>query len=72
MSVEARTQLRTAPIVVPTVHSDLVRRQIRLSYWLLLPSLLVVALVALVLVWVVRTEVDVAVETEDEDELVVR
>ena len=48
MSVEARTQLRTAPIVVPTVHSDLVRRQIRLSYWLLLPSLLVVGLVALV------------------------
>ena len=48
MSVEARTQIRTAPVVMPTVHSDLVRRQRRLAWWLLLPSLLVVTLVALV------------------------
>jgi trehalose/maltose transport system permease protein len=32
----------------PAVRSDLVRRQTRLAWWLLLPSLLVVALVALV------------------------
>jgi trehalose/maltose transport system permease protein len=48
MSVEARTQIQRAPIALPTVHSDLVRRQMRLAWWLLLPSLLVVALVALV------------------------
>jgi trehalose/maltose transport system permease protein len=48
MSVEARTQARAAPVAAPTVRSDLVRRQTRLAWWLLLPSLLVVALVALV------------------------
>jgi trehalose/maltose transport system permease protein len=48
MSVEARTQARAAPVTAPAVHSDLVRRQTRLAWWLLLPSLLVVALVALV------------------------
>ena len=48
MSVEARTQPRATPVAVPAVHSDLVRRQTRLAWWLLLPSLLVVALVALV------------------------
>jgi trehalose/maltose transport system permease protein len=48
MSVEARAQVRRAPVAVPVVHSDLVRRQMRLAWWLLLPSLLVVALVALI------------------------
>jgi trehalose/maltose transport system permease protein len=48
MSVEARAQVQRAPVTLPRVHSDLVRRQVRLAYWLLLPSLLVVALVALV------------------------
>src|SRR5207248_3342331 len=48
MSVEARAQVRRAPVAAPVVHSDLVRRQMRLAWWLLLPSLLVVALVALI------------------------
>jgi trehalose/maltose transport system permease protein len=48
MSVEARTQPRAAPIAVRAGHSDLVRRQNRLAWWLLAPSLLVVALVALI------------------------
>jgi trehalose/maltose transport system permease protein len=48
MSVEARTQVQRAPIAIPVVHSDLVRRQMRLAWWLLSPSLLVVALVALI------------------------
>ncbi|MBV9547619.1 MAG: sugar ABC transporter permease [Chloroflexi bacterium] len=48
MSVEARSQPRVAPVAVPAGHSDLVKRQARLAWWLLLPSLLVVALVALV------------------------
>ena len=48
MSVEARTQIQRVPVALPVVHSDLVRRQMRLAWWLLLPSLLVVALVALV------------------------
>src|SRR3954464_869857 len=48
MSVQAQTQVQRAPIAVPVVHSELVRRQTRLAWWLLLPSLLVVALVALV------------------------
>jgi trehalose/maltose transport system permease protein len=48
MSVEARTQPRAAPVALPAGHSDLVRRQARLAWWLLLPSLLVVALVALI------------------------
>jgi trehalose/maltose transport system permease protein len=47
MSVEARAQPQRAPVALPAVHSNLVRSQIRLAWWLLLPSLLVVALVAL-------------------------
>lgn len=48
MSVQARAQIQRAPVAAPVVHSDLVRRQMRLAWWLLSPSLLVVALVALV------------------------
>ena len=48
MSVEARTQPRAAPITAPRVTSDLVRRQTRLAWMLLAPSLLVVFLVAIV------------------------
>jgi trehalose/maltose transport system permease protein len=48
MSVEARTQARAAGVAAPRVTSDLVRRQTRLAWILLAPSLLVVALVALV------------------------
>src|SRR5690349_16819786 len=48
MSVEAPAQARPATVALPVVHSELVRRQTRLAWWLLLPSLLVVALVALV------------------------
>src|ERR1051326_4001385 len=48
MSVEAQTQIQRAPVALPVVHSDLVRRQMRLAWWLLSPSLLVVALVALI------------------------
>jgi trehalose/maltose transport system permease protein len=47
MSVEARTQPR-AVIATPRVSSDLVRRQTRLAWMLLAPSLLVVLLVAIV------------------------
>jgi trehalose/maltose transport system permease protein len=47
MSVEARAQVQRPPVALPTVHSNLVRSQTRLAWWLLLPSLLVVALVAL-------------------------
>jgi len=48
MSVQAPAQAQTVPVALPVVHSELVRRQTRLAWWLLLPSLLVVALVALV------------------------
>ena len=48
MSVEARTQPRAATLPAPKVSSDLVRRQTRLAWMLLAPSLLVVALVAIV------------------------
>jgi trehalose/maltose transport system permease protein len=48
MSVEARTQAQPTPVAVPRVTSDLVRRQRRLAWLLLTPSLLVVALVAFV------------------------
>jgi trehalose/maltose transport system permease protein len=49
MSVQAPAQAQpAAPVAFPTVHSELVRRQTRLAWWLLVPSLLVVALVALV------------------------
>jgi trehalose/maltose transport system permease protein len=46
--VEARTQVQAAPIALPQVHSVLVRRQMRLAWWLLLPSLLVVTIVAFI------------------------
>ena len=48
MSVEAQSQARAAPIAPPKISSDLVRRQTRLAWMLLAPSLLVVALVAIV------------------------
>ena len=48
MSVEAQTRARPAAIAAPRVSSDLVRRQTRLAWMLLAPSLLVVALVAIV------------------------
>src|SRR5215470_14103409 len=48
MSVEAPARAQPAPVALPQVHSELVRRQTRLAWWLLLPSLLVVAIVALV------------------------
>ena len=48
MSVEARTQPRVATIPTPRVSSDLVRRQTRLAWMLLAPSILVVLLVAIV------------------------
>lgn len=48
MSVEARTQPRAATLAAPKVTSDLVRRQTRLAWMLLAPSLLVVVLVAIV------------------------
>src|SRR5438270_8194696 len=48
MSVQAQTQPRAATLAAPKVSSDLVRRQTRLAWILLAPSLLVVALVAIV------------------------
>src|SRR6266536_5412369 len=48
MSVEAHTRARPAAIATPKISSDLVRRQTRLAWMLLAPSLLVVALVAIV------------------------
>jgi trehalose/maltose transport system permease protein len=48
MSVEARTQARPAGIAGPRISSDLVRRQTRLAWMLLAPSLLVVLLIAIV------------------------
>ncbi len=48
MGVEARTQPRAATLPAPKISSDLVRRQTRLAWMLLAPSLLVVALVAIV------------------------
>jgi trehalose/maltose transport system permease protein len=48
MSVRAETQVRTAPVAVPQVHSKLVQAQTRLAWILLAPSLLVVGLVALI------------------------
>src|SRR5215216_7491156 len=48
MSVEAHTRARPAAIATPRVSSDLVRRQTRLAWMLLAPSLLVVVLVAIV------------------------
>jgi trehalose/maltose transport system permease protein len=49
MSVTAETtRVQRAPLTVPQVHSKLVQAQTRLAWVLLAPSLLVVALVALV------------------------
>lgn len=49
MTVEARTQPRVAATIpTPRVSSDLVRRQTRLAWMLLAPSILVVLLVAIV------------------------
>jgi trehalose/maltose transport system permease protein len=48
MSVEAHTRARPASVTAPRVSSDLVRRQTRLAWMLLAPSLLVVVLVAIV------------------------
>ena len=48
MSVRAETQVRAAPVAVPQVNSKLVQAQTRLAWILLAPSLLVVALVALI------------------------
>src|SRR5215216_87338 len=48
MSVRAETRVQRAPLAVPQIHSKLVKEQTRLAWILLAPSLLVVALVALV------------------------
>jgi trehalose/maltose transport system permease protein len=48
MSVRAETRVQRAPLAVPQVHSKLVQAQTRLAWILLAPSLLVVALVALI------------------------
>jgi len=48
MSVEAQSRPRAAVLAGPKTTSDLVRRQTRLAWFLLAPSLLVVALVAIV------------------------
>ncbi len=48
MSVRAETRVQPAPVAVPRVHSKLVQAQTRLAWILLAPSLLIVALVALV------------------------
>ena len=48
MSVRAETRVQPAPLAVPQVHSKLVQAQTRLAWILLAPSLVVVALVAVV------------------------
>lgn len=48
MSVRAQTQTRAAALQPPAMRGELQRRQTRLAWLLLLPSLLVVALVAIV------------------------
>jgi trehalose/maltose transport system permease protein len=48
MSVRAETQARPAAVPGAARHGELVRRQTRLAWILLIPSLLVVALVALI------------------------
>src|SRR5215467_7457827 len=45
---ETQTQVKSAPVAVPQVHSKLVQAQTRLAWILLTPSLLVVVLVALI------------------------
>jgi trehalose/maltose transport system permease protein len=47
-SAETQTQVQRAPLAVPRVHSKLVQAQTRLAWILLAPSILVVALVALI------------------------
>jgi trehalose/maltose transport system permease protein len=48
MSVTAETRVQAAPVAAPRTHSKLVAAQTRLAWILLIPSLLVVVLVALV------------------------
>ena len=48
MSVRAETRVQPAPLAVPQVHSKLVQAQTRLAWVLLAPSLLVVAVIALI------------------------
>ena len=48
MSVRAETRVQPAPVAVPQVHSKLVQAQTRLAWILLAPSLIVVALIALI------------------------
>jgi trehalose/maltose transport system permease protein len=48
MSVRAETRVGPAPVAVPLVHSKLIKEQTRLAWILLAPSLVVVALVALI------------------------
>jgi trehalose/maltose transport system permease protein len=48
MSVRAETRVQRAPVAVPQVHSKLVQAQTRLAWILLAPSLIVVALIALI------------------------
>ena len=48
MSVRAEARVQSAPKAVPQVHSKLVQAQTRLAWILLAPSLIVVALIALI------------------------
>src|SRR5258707_8208230 len=48
MSVRAETRVQPVPKAAPVVHSKLVEAQTRLAWILLAPSLVVVALVALI------------------------
>ncbi|HEV7666760.1 MAG TPA: sugar ABC transporter permease, partial [Chloroflexota bacterium] len=48
MSVRAETRAQPAPIAIPKIESKLIKEQTRLAWILLSPSLLVVALVALI------------------------
>ncbi len=48
MSVRAETRVQSTPVAVPQVHSKLVQAQTRLAWILLAPSLVVVALIALI------------------------
>jgi trehalose/maltose transport system permease protein len=48
MSVRVETRVQPVPVATPVVHSKLIQAQTRLAWILLSPSLLIVALVALV------------------------
>jgi trehalose/maltose transport system permease protein len=48
MSVRAEARVQPVPLAVPVVHSKLIQAQTRLAWILLAPSLLVVAVVALI------------------------